>query len=89
MMLAPPPQKVDPKHWKEGKAITVTKTMGSQLHYYQRKKLGMNGIPDNEEVKSVMGIPQHYEFTRAELGESIPPAYSEFIARGAIQQMNL
>ena len=34
-----------------------------------------------------MGIPQAQEMTYNELGEAIPPAYSEYIAREALRQM--
>ena len=34
-----------------------------------------------------MGIPYFQDMTNDEIGESVPPAYSEFIAREALRQM--
>ena len=87
LCMYPKPQKVKREYWEQGKAITVTKSMSSSSHWYHRKALGMRGRPTKEEVKVVMGIPQSQEMTYSELGESVPPAYSEFIAREALRQM--
>ena len=87
LCLYPKPQRVKREYWKQGKAITVTKSMCASSHWYHRKALGMRGRPTKEEVKAVMGIPQSQEMTYNELGESIPPAYSEFIAKEALRQM--
>ena len=87
LCLHPKPQRVEREHWKRGLAITVTKSMSSSSHWYNRKALGIPGKPRKCEVKAVMGIPQAQEMTYNELGEAIPPAYSEFIAREALRQM--
>ena len=87
LCLYPTPQRVKREYWKQGKAITVTKSMCASSHWYPRKALGMRGRPTKQEVKNVMGIPQSVEMTYGELGESIPPAYSEYIAREALRQM--
>ena len=79
----------DRRYWEQGKAITVTKSMCFKSHYNARVKLGLLGRPSLEEVKNVMGIPQSQEMTYSELGESIPPAYSEFIAREAMRQIQM
>ena len=89
LCMYPKPQKVKREYWEQGKAITVTKSMSSSSHWYHRKALGMKGKPSKEEVKAVMGIPQHYEMTYSELGESVPPAYSHYIAREAKRQIEL
>ena len=56
-------------------------------HWYHRKALGLPGQPSLDEVKNVMGIPLDQTMTYRELGEGIPPAYSEYIAREALRQM--
>ena len=86
-MLYPKPLLTDRKHWDEGKAITVTKSMASNSHWYKRKAVGLPGRPRREEVKDAMGIPQEVQMTYSELGESVPPAYSKFIADEVIKQM--
>lgn len=73
--------------WKYGNALTITKSMCSSSHFYRRKSQGLKGMPSKKEVKTAMGIPQDYEMTYSELGEAVPPAYSEYIAKQALRQM--
>lgn len=51
------------------------------------KRLGLPSIIPKDVAKTFMGIPQSQEMTNAEIGEAVPPAYSEFIAKAAIRQM--
>ena len=88
-MLSPSVCDVDPHLWRQGEAMTVTKSMSSSSHFYNRKSVGLPGRPSKTEVKNAMGIPEHYEMTYHELGESVPPAYSRYIATEAIRQMKM
>ena len=66
--------------------ITVTKSLSSASHFYPRKEAGLTGKVRPAEACEAMGID--IPMTYAEVGEAIPPAFSEFIARAAITVMN-
>ena len=57
--------------WRGGKAITVTTSLCATSHYYPRKRAGLPGR-----------VP-----TGAQVGEAVPPAYAELIARRALEAM--
>ena len=73
MMYPPFPRALAKWKWESGKALCITTTMKMGHHWYPRKAMGMTGKPSLEEVKDVMGVPQKYQMTYKELGESIPP----------------
>ena len=77
------------KDVKEGKAISITNGSTSKQQHYRRVAVGLQGKPTTEECKAVMGIPSKYEFKRGVISEAIPPAYSEFIAREALRQIQI
>ena len=79
-IMTPPISRVEKHDWRSGKALSITTSLSASAHYYRRKALGLNGRASLEEAKDVMGIPQWHTMTRHEIGESIPPAYSRFIA---------
>ena len=87
LCMHPPPKKLPRWKWEKGIAGTITKSMCSSSHFYRRKENGLPGRIPNWEAKEIMGIPRGYEMTLSEIGESIPPAYSEFIAKEALRQM--
>lgn len=70
--------------WTSGHAITVTTSLSCKSHFYPRKRAGLSGRVPPAEAAEAMGI--HRRMTAHEVGEAIPPAYSEFIAREAIRQ---
>ena len=84
-----PSTRLDKHLWREGKALCITTSLTMKSHYYPRKKLGLSGKPTLDEAKAAMGIPLEVEMNRFEIGESIPPAYSEFIAKEALRQMSM
>ena len=87
IVMHPPPQRLERWKWEKGIAGTITTSMCASSHFYNRKANGLTGRIPNWEAKEIMGIPQEQEMTNAEIGESVPPAYSEFIAREALRQM--
>ena len=63
-----------------GELVTITSSLGAQSHFYRRKAKGLPGCLSLNEAKEAMGIPIDYEMTRHEIGESVPPPYSKYIA---------
>ena len=88
-MFYPKPERLERWKWTLGIAGTITKSMCASSHFYNRKANGLPGRIPNSVAKGIMGIPLIYKMTDAEIGEAVPPAYSEFIAKEAIRQMNL
>ena len=85
--LAPWPALV-PKHkFKNGEALTVTTTMGSNNSFYARKAAGLPGKAPNHESKQKMGIPKQFEMTTAEIGRAVPPPYARFIGEQVIESL--
>lgn len=80
-----PYQNVPRELWEEGIAVTVTTSMCSASHYYPRKRKGLSGYVKRDEAKEVMGLPPDAPMTKREIGESVPPAYAEYIARAALR----
>ena len=83
--LVGPVQKVPTREFREGRAVTITKSMSAVSHYYARVKLGMSGRVSVKEARRVMGIET--KMTAFQIGEAIPPAYSRFLAERAVQSM--
>ena len=68
--------------------ITVTKATSSNASTRKRRKaLGFPEAARLKEKLEAMNIPAEYNMTHAEVGESVPPAYSRYIAEEAIRQM--
>ena len=83
--LLPQPQVIPRREWQAGKAVTVTTSMCASSHYYPRKRAGLPGRVPNREAREVMGIDT--PMTNRQIGEAVPPAYAEFIARNALELM--
>ena len=83
--LVPEPLSLPRGTFESGDGVCITTSMCSTNHYYPRKRHGKPGRVPNWEAKEVMGITGR--MTNHEVGESIPPAYAEFIAREALRQM--
>ena len=75
-MLQPPVVNVPRGSWEAGKAVTITKSLGAQSHFYPRKAMGLPGRLRIWEAKAAMGIPDAQPMTAAEIGEAVPPAYA-------------
>ena len=86
-MLSPQPIGLAKGLWERGLGVTVTKSLSSSSHYYTRKAAGLTGHVSNAEAKEVMGIDDRHKMTNAEIGEAVPPPYSEFIAREVINRI--
>ena len=65
--------------WESGKAITVTKSLASSSHFYPRKRAGLPGRVPVADACAAMGI--EHPMTSKEVGEAIPPAYTEYIGK--------
>jgi DNA (cytosine-5)-methyltransferase 1 len=83
-MLGPAAPRLPRSAWTKGEAITVTKSLCSTSHYYPRKRAGKSGRVSPREACEAMGIMRR--MTAAEVGEAVPPAYAELIAREARRQ---
>ena len=89
-MLYPTPHRGLPKdRWLSGEALCVTKSMRSPGHL---RRLQLEGLilpdPDRKpyhKTKKAMGIPISHQMTKEEIGESVPPPYSKFIADYVIE----
>ena len=72
--------------------ISVTTSMCSNNHFYRRKDLGLQGRPPLWVIHSVMGYPRWtWKFyprwtllNYVQIGNSIPPPYTRYIAEQAI-----
>ena len=53
----------------------------------KRDSIGLPRIVPQDVRKTFMGIPYFIEMNDKEIGEAVPPAYSEYIAREALRQM--
>ena len=85
----PPAPPLPREVWESGQAITVW-TGGGCTNALQRERREKNGLPvgiPKKERMTKMGIPLTYQMTNKEIGESVPPRYSEYIAREALRQM--
>ena len=88
-LLPPPITRLGRKawSWKNGNkgAVCITKRLCSPMHWYPRKKAGLPGRITPEEACEAMGIDLPMD--GSQVGESIPPAYAEFIARSVLMEM--
>lgn len=64
---------------------TVSQHMSEPTMFYRRKAAGLPGRLPIVEAREVMGIDA--PLTCEEVGEAIPPAYAEFIAKAALHEM--
>lgn len=80
--LQPQPITLPRKDWIEGRAVTITKSMAAWSHYYPRKAAGLPGRVPVAEAREVMGITT--PMTGRQVGEAVPPPYSEYVARLAL-----
>ena len=71
--------------WRDG-LVTVSRKGGYSVHQRKiRKARGMPGSQNKADGAEAMGLPM--TMTRYEIGEAVPPAYAEYIAREALRQM--
>ena len=85
-MMYPTCQKLsDPKKRMNAEVYTITKSLRAKNHFYPRKRKGLRGELGIDEAKDAMGIPLKYRMTKEEIGESVPPPYSKFIADYVIE----
>lgn len=81
------PERLERWKWTLGIAGTITTSMSSSSHFYNRKANGLPGRIPNSVAKGIMGIPYPYKMTDAEIGEAVPPPMAELIAREAKRQI--
>ena len=86
-MLAPPVVLATKEEWRSGKMISVTKSGASKRAIQRRKALGMSAVPKVPERKKKMGIPECYNMTMAEIGESVPPPYAKLIGERVLASL--
>ena len=73
------------KKWDSGEAVTIWTGMVA-TNESQRKRCKRLGIPlriSKQKGKSVMGIPEDYEFTNKQIGNAVPPPYSKYVVEQA------
>ena len=78
-LLQPLRPRLDRCEWESGRAVTITTSLAATSHYYPRKRAGLPGRVSVREAREAMGITT--PMTGREVGEAVPPAYSEYIAR--------
>jgi DNA (cytosine-5)-methyltransferase 1 len=83
-VMSPGAPRLPRETWERGEAVTITTSLSAKSHFYPRKRAGKPGRVPVVEACEVMGIDR--PMTANGIGEAIPPAYSEFIARAAIDQ---
>lgn len=86
-MLQPPIQNKVPKWVYDNDEFLIITTNGEykQDHYWKRAAQGLPVKYTKEQVMDAMGIT--HDMTMYEMGESIPPAYAEYLGREAKRQM--
>ena len=82
-VLSPLPMRRS-KKYRDG-WITPTESMGSKGHFYIRKAQGLPGTIKSSEACAKMGIDLPLGNKAA--GNAIPPAFSEYIGRLAMERM--
>jgi len=83
--LQPPLQHVARSAWESGMAGSITTSLSSNSHFYKRKAKGLRGRIPVPEACEMMGID--WPMTAFEVGEAIPPAYTEFIGSQLIERL--
>lgn len=87
-MLGPDPVKATRLEWASGRMVTITKSLGSsKLNWTRRKAIGLAGTPNSLEAKQCMGIPVTYSMIYQEIGEAVPPKFSQFIAETILRRL--
>lgn len=81
-ILSPGAPRLPRSTWTSGEPITITTSLSCKSHFYPRKRAGKTGRVPALEACEAMGID--HRMTAREVGEAIPPAYSEFIGRAAL-----
>ena len=82
-----PRVKIPRKEWIQRGMVTITGSMSASSHYYYRKDKGLKGRLTREEAMNAMGITDKartHTLTAKQIGEAVPPAYSEFIGKEVI-----
>ena len=69
--------------FKDGYGITITTSMSSRSHYYNRKRIGLTGRVGVKEAREVMGIK--INMTGRQIGEAIPPPFARYIAEKVLR----
>lgn len=73
---------------EKGFTVSVCKSSSNNKQRNEkRRRIGLKSSVPQAVRKTVMGIPYFTKMTNAEIGEAVPPAYSEYIAREALRQM--
>ena len=75
--LVPPPLHLPVGAFKRLEAFTITKSLCAPSHYYPRVQAGLPGRLPVAEARRVMGVTAPLD--SAQVGESVPPAYAEYI----------
>lgn len=76
-----------PKMNRLGGYASITGCGCPTATYKRRLARGQRATPTPIEMKEQMGIPAHIQMTRKEIVESVPPAYSFYIATEAMSRM--
>jgi len=79
-LWAPRSERV-PGLFESGRGVTVTKSLSTAHHFYPRKRIGLPGRVSAAEAREAMGIETLMPAWG--VGEAVPPAYAELIARSA------
>jgi len=79
-LWAPRSERV-PGLFESGRGVVVTRTLSTARHFYPRKRIGLPGRVPAAEAREVMGIET--PMPAWGVGEAVPPAYAELIARSA------
>ena len=72
---------------RSGCYASIAGSMGCSSTFQRRKAKGKRGSLSKKEGLKIMGYPEGTKITRKELVESVPPAYSYYIATEAIARM--
>lgn len=69
--------------WERGENLSVTRAMTGQTKY--RTRIGLPAKPPIEELRVAMGLDPDDSLTQEQIGEGVPPQYSEYIGRMALR----
>ena len=75
---------------QKGRTLSITKRLSAKNHFYRRKAQGLPGKVTRQEALDVMGYPkwvQRTPITEAEIAESVPPPYAEYIGKELLARM--
>ena len=68
-----------------GTYYSIVGNLGSNNHFYRRKKEGKPGTISKTEAKHFMGIPICHKLTKKQIVESVPPQYAEYSGKQAMR----